>query len=131
MNSKDFLLVGLTTGIYGALTWWQPCLTTFCKSTSFPSWLSKIVYSIPIPFAEKFIIALILMLPLMLFSEGLLPVLATVLLAPLVTVIIKYAPKFEPTSEFVLSVLFDYAFVAIALVAASSLIFFIKIGTSK
>lgn len=126
MSSKDILLVGLTTGFYGALTWWQPCLTKFCKNTSFPSWLSKIVYSIPIPFAEKFIIALVLMLPLIVFSEGLQPVLATVLLAPLITVLAKYAPKFEPTSAFALIILFDFAFVAIALIASSSLI----LGTS-
>lgn len=122
MSSKDILLVGLTTVIYGALTWWQPCLTTFCKNTSFPGWLSKIVYSIPIPFAEKFILALILMIPVVVLSDGVLPVVATVLLAPLLTVIAKYAPKWEVTRDFFLSTLFDYAFVAVALAVSSSLI---------
>jgi hypothetical protein len=123
MNLKDSLLIAITVAIYGLITRWQPCLTTFCKSTKFPNWLNNIVYSVPIPFAEKFILAFIIMAPVIVFSESLWPVVTTILLSPLITVIVKYIPNWEATSNFSLSVVFDYAFVVVTLAIPSSLIF--------
>lgn len=127
MNTKEIFLVTFTLSIYAGLTFWQPCLTTFCKNTNFPDWLNKIVYSIPIPFAEKFLIAFLVMFPIVFFSESYIPILVTFALVPLITAITKYIPRFELTTAFAQGFLFEYVFILVTLLTSSGAIYLVRL----